>query len=335
MTRQATPVTLVTGFLGAGKTTLLKHLLQSSLGLKLGVVVNDFGAINIDAELIREVQGETQTVRLTNGCICCSIRGDLLETVVQLTAQPDPPQHIIVEASGVSDPLQLVQTFRLSELAPITRLDGVIAVADAAGLLDTLEGESAELASRQIAAADLVVMNKIDLVSQAQRAAVEAATERLAPDARVLEARYCSVPVEVLLDTRVHPRTGEGCNRLSAKAGACGPGHDHHTTYEAFSWEHAAAIDANELRKALDRLPPAVLRAKGFVYVVQAPGERTVLHTVGRRSSLTRGGPWLEPPCTQLVFIGMAKPGLREQVRALLDSAITEDVSARDARQRE
>src|SRR5688572_19939366 len=163
MTSRVTPVTLVAGFLGAGKTTLVKHLLQADHGLNLGVVVNDFGSINIDGDLIREVQGETQTVRLTNGCICCSIRGDLLETVVQLTAQPDAPQHIVVEASGVSDPLQLVQTFMLPELVPITRLDGVIAVADAAEIAVTLQGGSAELASRQISAADLVVMNKIDL----------------------------------------------------------------------------------------------------------------------------------------------------------------------------
>jgi G3E family GTPase len=321
--RPATPVTLVTGFLGAGKTTLLKHLLQNSGGLRLGVVVNDFGAINVDAELIREVQGETQTVRLTNGCICCSIRGDLLETVVQLTAQSDPPQHIVVEASGVSDPLQLVQTFRLPELAPITRLDGVIGVADAAGLLDTLKGESAGLASRQIAGADLVVMNKLDLVSDAQRAAVNAATVRLAPDARVLEARYCSIPVEVLLDTGVQLRSrcrGDGLS--TATAAACAADHDHHSAYEAFSWEHASAIDANDLRKALDKLPPAVLRAKGFVYAVQAPRERTLLQTIGRRSSLTRAGPWQEPPCTRLVFIGMAVAGLREQVCSLLDSAL-------------
>lgn len=323
MTSRVTPVTLVTGFLGAGKTTLLKHLLQADHGLELGIVVNDFGSINIDADLIREVQGETQTVRLTNGCICCSIRGDLLETVVQLTAQPDAPQHIVVEASGVSDPLQLVQTFMLPELAPITRLDGVITVADAAELGVTLEGASAELASRQIAAADLVVMNKIDLVPDAQRSAIRAGIEGLASGARVLETRYCSVPVAVLLDAPI----GTGAGQLHAQtrgASSSVHAHDHHSSYESFSWEHDAALDAQKLRDVLDRVPGSILRAKGFVYVVQAPHERTVLHTVGRRSSLTRGGPWPDKAGTRLVFIGEASPGVRKQVSDLLASAIAD-----------
>lgn len=175
----------------------------------------------------------------------------------------------------------------------------------------------------RISAADLVVMNKIDLVSDAQRFAIRAEIERRASGARVVETRYCSIPVAVLLGA--FAETGAGQLRAQERGmPASAHAHDHHSTYQTFSWEHSAALDAERLRDALDRMPASILRAKGFVYVVQVPGERAVLHTVGRRSSLTRGGSWPEQPRTRLVFIGEASPGIREQVSALLESAIAD-----------
>jgi G3E family GTPase len=124
------PITLLTGFLGAGKTTLLNHILHADHGLRIAVLVNDFGAINIDAQLVVGVAGD-DVVNLANGCICCSIRGDLLREVLRLVDRDDPPEYIIIEPSGVSDPVAVAQTFLLPELRPVLRLDSIIAVVDA------------------------------------------------------------------------------------------------------------------------------------------------------------------------------------------------------------
>ena len=156
------PVTILSGFLGAGKTTLLNHILHGNHGLKIGVLVNDFGAINIDAQLVAGVEGET--VNLSNGCICCTIRGDLLKETLKLLRREDPPEYIIIETSGVSDPIAVANTFLVPEIKPLVRLDSILVVVDADHIL-TLDEENFGLALDQIAAADIVVLNKVDLVT--------------------------------------------------------------------------------------------------------------------------------------------------------------------------
>ena len=156
------PVTVLSGFLGAGKTTLLNHILHGNHGLKIGVLVNDFGAINIDAQLVAGVEGET--VNLSNGCICCTIRGDLLKETLKLLRREDPPEYIIIETSGVSDPIAVANTFLVTEIKPLVRLDSILVVVDADHIL-TLDEENFGLALDQIAVADIVVLNKVDLVT--------------------------------------------------------------------------------------------------------------------------------------------------------------------------
>jgi G3E family GTPase len=314
----AVPVTLVTGFLGAGKTTLLRHLLAGDHGRRIGVVVNDFGALDIDAELIREVHGETNTVRLTNGCVCCSVRGDLLETVAQLTARPEPPDWIVVETSGISDPQQVAATFALPEIAPIARLDSVVTVVDADGFPRTRDASRA-LATRQIEAADLVLVNKTDLVDTAQREAVEAVVRRLAPQARTLACRHGRVPLDVLLgpDAVPSPASRTGYRRAGPPASAP----DHAAEYASFVWESLRPLDAERLREAIRAFPRSILRGKGFVRTVQAPDEEGEFHLVGERATLTRGRPWHATPRTRLVFISERDATARAQVAALLDAA--------------
>ncbi|NJO00189.1 MAG: GTP-binding protein [Anaerolineales bacterium] len=128
--QQVIPLTIIGGFLGAGKTTLLNHILHSDHGLRVAVLVNDFGAINIDTQLIVGVEGET--ISLSNGCICCSIRDDLMEATLQLLERPDPPEYIIVETSGVSNPGAVKLTFMFSsELISRVRVDSIVTVIDA------------------------------------------------------------------------------------------------------------------------------------------------------------------------------------------------------------
>jgi len=311
--RGPTPVTLVAGFLGAGKTTLLRHLLAAEHGRRIGVVVNDFGALDIDAELIREVHGETGTVRLTNGCICCTIRGDLLESAAHLTALPDAPEWIVIEASGVSDPHAIAATFSLAELATIARLDGVVTVLDAEGW-PALGAEPAALACAQLEAADLVLLNKIDLVSSTERAAVRADIERTAPTARILECAHARVPAEVLLADAARP-----ARRRVHEDGATHAHTDHGVQFASFTWESERALDAERLRDAILEFPRSVLRGKGFVHTLQAPEEAGEFHLVGRRASLTRGPRWRGVPRTRLVFIGEKDDGARAAVTALLD----------------
>src|SRR6056300_520559 len=155
------PITVVAGFLGAGKTTLLNHILQGEHGHRIAVLVNDFGSINIDAELITEV-GDGM-VNLANGCICCSIRSDLIGAVLKMAGLPDRPEHILIESSGVADPAGIVSSFLEPEIWGRVQLDGVVTVVDAEQVL-TLPDEEARLARAQVAGADLLVLNKVDLV---------------------------------------------------------------------------------------------------------------------------------------------------------------------------
>lgn len=215
------PMTILSGFLGAGKTTLLNHILHGDHGLRIALLVNDFGAINIDAQFVVGVEGET--VNLSNGCICCTIRGDLLKETLKLLRREEPPEYIIIETSGVSDPIAVANAFLLPDIKPLVRLDSILVVVDAANIL-TLDGENAALALDQIAVADIVVLNKVDLVTAGELEDIKTVLARhMAPrmqarkvslnvvdfrtdlirstgaDARILEVTYGQAPLELVL----------------------------------------------------------------------------------------------------------------------------------------
>ncbi len=301
------PLTILSGFLGAGKTTLLNHLLKSDHGLRIAVLVNDFGAINIDAQLIVGVPTSEQ-ITLANGCVCCSIRGDLLRAALQLIERPDPPDYIVIEPSGVSDPVSVAQTFQLPELRQRIRLDAIVAVVDAEQF-EQLEGANAYLAYEQLTVADLIVINKVDLVTPERVAALK--RKWLYPTARVIETSFGRVPVDLLLDTgrfdpsRLLARPAHAVHVHAAGAHDHDHVHDHSLMFSAYSWQSAAPLSLKALRKALKRLPNTLYRAKGLLYLADDPTRRGVLQVAGTRLSLTLGEPWGEtPPCTQIVGIG-------------------------------
>ena len=217
------PVTIISGFLGAGKTSLLNHILNADHGLRVAVLVNDFGEINIDAELISGVSGES-TINLSNGCICCSIRNDLLEAAVQLIQRPDPPEYIVVETSGVSDPMAVSLTFMARELRSRARVDSMLTVVDSEQI-DRVDGKHRELAFDQIAMADIVVLNKIDLVNEEKREELADFVKNLVPQARILETTHGKVPLEFgarRRDIRSPPlfrEIGLGCSRPPRRGG--------------------------------------------------------------------------------------------------------------------
>ena len=353
------PVTILSGFLGAGKTTLLNHILHGNHGLKIAVLVNDFGAINIDAQLVVGVEGETVT--LSNGCICCTIRGDLLKQTLNLLRREDPPEYIIIETSGVSDPIAVANTFLTPEIKPLVQLDSILVVVDAANIL-TLDGENAALALDQIAVADIVVLNKVDLVTSEKLENIKSDLMRqIAPrikmrkvflnvvdiktdlirravsEARILEATYGQVPLELVLgvgkyaperllrraerDVHVH-----GVDEEHDHDEAEHHHHEHtdHTlVFTTWSWTTDKPLSLKALRGMFEELPNTIYRAKGIIQLHDMPGNRMILQMVGKRASLTLADAWGdEPPRTQIVMIashgGLDVEALRTQLEACI-----------------
>lgn len=263
------PLTVLSGFLGAGKTTLLNRLLSEPHGRRLAVLVNDFGSINIDAELIRS--RSENTISLANGCACCTVAGDLTKALLRLVQQPEPPDAIVLEASGLADPRGIAQ---IALANPALRLDGVLTVVDAETLFERLDDpDTATLVSAQLTAADIIILNKIDLLGSAR----ESVTARLsaAADRRtVIETEQANVPIDVVLG--INSRRGA----ISCDGGS------HPSAYASWSMSWATPLDRSRLSAVLERLPPQIVRAKGIFHVSDDPAHRAIYQRVGRRASL-------------------------------------------------
>jgi G3E family GTPase len=312
------PVTIIGGFLGAGKTTLLNHILSENHGLRAAVLVNDFGAINIDAKLIVGVEDET--INLANGCICCNIRDDLVGACLGLLQRPEPPDYLIIETSGVSNPLQITNTFLLPELQQILALDGILCVVDCEQF-PKLPGESAELARVQIASADILVLNKTDLVDSEGLEQVRSLIRGISPGSQVIEAKLGKVPLSLIL--------GTGSSERSDSQPIVSSSHSDHGPHGGFStwhWTCDRPLSLPKLRSFFELLPEAIYRAKGFIYLEELPEYRVILQKVGKRSSLKDGSRWgSETPRTELVMIGIEGGIDGEVMRIALERCIREE----------
>lgn len=281
------PFTVIAGFLGAGKTTLVNRILAGADGVRYAVLVNDFGAVNVDATLIADHDG--QTLNLTNGCICCSMSDGFVQTMLRLMSSPDAFDHVIVEASGVAEPGRIMDFARLDpELAP----DAIVTLADAETLPVRLaDPRTGEIAGRQVLQADLLCLTRTDLATADQRTDAAAELARLNPEAPILVGRAADQPLAALLGTGLAPD--------EAAAAAPEPSHLHfHTAVIC----EKNPVSRSEFEAWEAALPPSILRGKGRVAL--ADEGAFLWQRVGARAELAplTGA----PPGIEIVLLGTA-----------------------------
>ena len=283
------PFTVIGGFLGAGKTTLLNRLLAGGTGRRFAVLVNDFGALDIDGALIAAHGGDT--ISLANGCLCCTIGDSLVTTLLALLERPERFDHIVVEASGVADPGRIAD---IAVIEPRLMRDGVVVVVDAAEVRTrAADRRVGDTVTRQLAAADLLLLNKIDLAEDVASLRTWLSTRSAAP---ILEAVNADVPLDLLFGLDRLGTTGEG-----ATAGA----------FRSASYAWPDPVDRAMLLSMLRDASPDVLRAKGIVRFADSADRRSILHMVGRRIDVSEQGLWPEGHDSRLVVLSMAASPLQ------------------------
>ncbi len=306
--RTMLPITLIGGFLGAGKTTLLNSLLTQGDGRRLAVLVNDFGELNIDAKLIVKVEG--QTMELANGCICCSIRDDLIAGVENLLASDPPPEQLLIETSGVSDPINILCTFNTNKVRRQIFLENVVTVVDAVHALDSRDTEYEELFLRQIRGAYMIVLNRVKAAGPEQVQKVRKMITDLLPAAAIFETENGQVPLAVLLgDSRQGQSTFRPEPVMDSRS----------HPFESMVWRSDKPIKRLDFMRTMKEMAGTVYRAKGFINFRNYP-LTTLYQKVGSLESYVDGSAWgVTTPRTELVLIGVSSAFDREAITAALE----------------
>jgi G3E family GTPase len=335
------PTTILTGFLGAGKTTLLNHILHGQHGQKIAVIENEFGEENIDNEILVQDSRE-QIIEMNNGCICCTVRGDLIAALSQLSQKRLAGElqfdRVVIETTGLANPGPVAQTFFMDEeVATHYLLDGVITVVDASHAMQQLD--KFQEAQRQVGFADRILLSKSDLVSPAQLAALETRLKRINPRAPIGKADFGSAPLDAIFDIRgfnlndkleIDPdflRTEEhehhhDCNDHCDHAGHAHTGHNEHHDHAghghsdeiaAFVFRSDRAFDPSRLEEMIGGLVkvygPRMLRYKGILWL-EGSARKVIFQGVHQTMGSDLGAKWVENEArgSKIVFIGQSLP---------------------------
>lgn len=337
------PATVITGFLGAGKTTLLRHVIASASGQRLAFIVNEFGEVGIDRDLIKGCGDadcdDADVVELANGCICCTVADDFLPTMTALLDRPDPPQHIIIETSGLALPKPLVKAFAWPEIRNRVTVDGVIAVVDAEAVADgrfatDLEALAAQRAADpaldhdnpleevfadQISCADLVVLNKVDCVDPKKLAqAHQELTPHLRPGVKVVTSQRAAVPLPILLG--LDAAAEQDLSTRPSRHELEGEDHDH-DDFESFSVALPQLTNPQGFSQRLIDVVKThdILRVKGFAEV-GGKDNRLAFQGVGDRVHSYYDRPWQAAERRTGLLVVIGRQGLE---RSVITQAIT------------
>ncbi len=288
------PVAVIGGYLGAGKTTLLNALLRNANGVRYAVLVNDFGSVNIDGELI--ASAGTQAIELTNGCICCTIGGDLILALKALLTRDPVPERIVIEASGVADPRAIA---RLAACHPALHVQGTIVVADAETIVDRADDKYVGgLVRRQLGAGAAIILNKIDLIGEDRLTAVRQWISVTNPGVPVFESSIAAgFPVNIVFDSDVG----------GLREGVEDPNRIGDVTFTSVTYRGTDPFDRARFLGAVQVMIPAIARAKGTLYFTDDPNTRCLFQLSGERWSLEPFPPAELQRQTKIVVIALAE----------------------------
>jgi G3E family GTPase len=296
------PATVLTGYLGSGKTTILNHMLAGQHGKRIAIIINEFGEVGIDGQLV--VRSEEDVLELSNGCICCTIRGDLIRTVDSLLSNDRSFDHLVIETTGLADPAPIIQSFVLEQtLSGRLELDAIVTVVDSRHITTQLASEQAR---EQIAFADVVLINKTDLVSEPELATISKKIRMLNPLARIHFTRMGQIDLSAVLSVKAFDL--KNLLRLDPRL-LDDTSHQHDEDISCVAISEPGITDDGDLMRWLNRLVQAqgrdLLRIKGVINL-EGEDRRFVFHGVHMTLDGRPGKPWQlnEPRMNQVVFIG-------------------------------